>query len=126
MTLIEIPAQLTLPSLFQAIEQLSADDLDSLVAHAQSIRLRFTDEEKLLTLVNQRLPPDEMQHLHMLSQKLEDETISESENAELLMLVQKNKELDAQRVEALVALAHKRGVPVKQLVEDLQLDHIFG
>lgn len=126
MATIEIPAQLSLPGLFQAIEQLSLEELDSLVAHAKSLRLRLASEDELLSQINQKLPNEEEKRLKLLSQKQEDESITEKERLELLQLVEKNEELDVQRVEALLALAQKRDVSINHLLKSLNLDKSFG
>lgn len=119
MALIEVPAQLTLPGLFRAIEQLSVEELDALMDHAKSVRLRFIDEEKLLQSINQTLPTEELKRLETLSQKLEAESIDEDERAELLRLVEKNENLDVQRAEAILALSQKRGTNINQVLESL-------
>lgn len=119
MALIEVPAQLTLPGLFRAVEQLSLDDLDSLMAHARTVRLRFTDEEKLMAAIRQTLREDEVNRLEALSQKLEDENITEDERSELLELVEKSEELDVVRAEAILALSQKRGTTVNQVLASL-------
>jgi hypothetical protein len=58
----------------------------------------------------------------MLSAKAEEETITAAERVELLQLVAQVETLDGERAEALLALAQRRQVSLRQLLRDLALE----
>jgi len=60
--------------------------------------------------------------LSELRDKLEAETLTEAERTELLELVERVEAADVERAEALLALAQRRGVSVRRLMDDLDLE----
>ena len=80
-------------------------------------------ENDLLAVVQRWLPTkQQQQRLDELRDKLEAETLTDAERDELLELVERIEAADVQRAEAMLVLAQKRGVSVRQLMEDLDLE----
>ncbi len=77
------------------------------------------DEAALLQKINQSLPPDVQQRYDELMAKLSEETLTSNEHQELLALIDRIEEADAERVQALAALAHLRNVSITALMEEL-------
>jgi hypothetical protein len=67
-----------------------------------------------------------MRRLRSLEAKLEAETITESERADLLSLVELAEMLDVERAEALLALAQKRNTTMGHLIRELHLESGLG
>jgi len=79
-------------------------------------------EDDLLAVVQHRLPEEQQRQLDELRDKLEAETLTDAERYELLELVEHIEAADVERAEAMLVLAQKRGVSVRQLMEDLDLE----
>ena len=122
MTVLRIPAQVTIDTLVKVVAQLPPNELDDFLARVSLIRQRQAKEADLLTVIEQQLPADQQQRLDTLRDKLEAETLTEAERVELLELVERIEAADVERAEALLALAQKRGVSVRQLMKDLDLE----
>jgi len=73
-------------------------------------------------VVRRRLSTGQQQRLNELRDKLEAETLTEAERTELLELVERIEAADVERAEALLAMAQKRGISVRQLMEGLGLE----
>jgi hypothetical protein len=78
-------------------------------------------ESGLLMRINQGLPSEICERLAVLRTKREDETITETEYAELTRLTDQAEELHAARMAALVELATLRGLPLPVLIDQLGL-----
>lgn len=122
MMVVEAPVQLSVPTLLQAIRQLPPSELDLLLVQARLIQQEQTGEAHLLTRIYRQLPAAQRSRLATLSAKAEEETITAAERVELLQLVAQVETLDGERAEALLALAQRRQVPLRQLLRDLALD----
>ena len=86
------------------------------------IRQRRASEADLLTVIQRQLPPAQRQRIDDLRGKLEAEALTDAERVELLELVERVEAADVERAEALLALAQKRGISVRQLMADLNLE----
>lgn len=126
MHLAETPIQISVPALVKALEQLPPAALDELMAHARLLQQQHKQEQSLLAIIQRRLPVGQDVRLHELSVKLENETISDSERAELLYLADQAEALDSERAQALLTLAQQRGISVRQLLQDLHLNSRYG
>ncbi len=126
MQVVELPVQVTVPVLLKAVETLSENDLDSFLAQARLIQQRNRNDSALLEIVNDRLPTQQSARLAELGRRLEQETLTEHERSELLTLVERAENIDAERAEALWALAQRRGVTLAQLLHDLNLEVELG
>ena len=122
MAVLEIPAQVTVDALVQAVAQLPPDELEEFLTQVNFLRQRRATEASLLAIVHRQLPSGQRQRLDELRDKLEAETLTDAERTELLELVEHVEATDVERAEALLALAQKRGVSVRQLMEDLNLE----
>ena len=70
-------------------------------------------------VVQCRLSTEQQQRLNELRDKLEAEMLTEAERTELLELIERVEAADVERAEALLAMAQKRGISARQLMEDL-------
>ena len=122
MTVLRIPAQVTVDALVEVVAQLPSNDLDDFLAQVNLIRQRQATEAALLDTIRRRLPAKQRRRLDELRGKLEAETSTDAERTELLELVERVEAADVERAEALLALAQKRGVSVRQLMDDLDLE----
>ena len=122
MTVVEAPVQLSVPNLLQAIIQLAPSELDLLLVQAHLIQQEQTSEANLLTRIQRQLPAAQQSRLATLSAKAEAETITAAERIDLLQLVEQAETLDGERAEALLTLAQRRQVSLRQLLRDLALD----
>jgi hypothetical protein len=120
-----IQLEVTHNHLLQAIEQLESEDLASLVSEMLYLRARryapvlSTKEAGLFQQINQWLTAEQQARRAELQQKLEDETLTESEHRALIELNETAEMLNAQRVEALAQLATLRQTTLPQLMRDL-------
>ncbi len=122
MTVVRVPAQVKIDALVEVVAQLPSDELDDFLAQVNLIRQRQTTEIALLDTIRRRLPAEQRRRLNKLRGGLEAETLTEKERVELLELVERVEATDVERAEALLALAQKRGVSVRQLMGDLDLE----
>ncbi|MEI2688820.1 MAG: hypothetical protein V9H69_03560 [Anaerolineae bacterium] len=123
---VELPVQITVPGLLRAVSQLAPSDLDRFLAEATVIQKRNRSEAALLNAIQRRLPEHQMRRLRSLEAKLEAETITEFERADLLSLVELAEMLDVERAEALLALAQKRNTTMGHLIRELHLESGLG
>jgi 5'-deoxynucleotidase YfbR-like HD superfamily hydrolase len=65
------------------------------------------------------LPPEKQKRFNRLRRKLQEETISETERKELLALWREVERRNVRRLEALIKLARRRGVTVRELMRQL-------
>ena len=118
--------QLPFEAILEATEQLDARQLEVLVQRATELQqhhvtTRQREEKRLLSLWQQpTLPPHERVRVEELCRRLEDEQISESERQELLRLNEKGNDVQVQRLQAVVDLAHLRGIEPAALLAQLQ------
>ena len=89
---------------------------------AHLIQQEQTSEANLLTRIQRQLPAAQQSRLATLSAKAEAETITAAERIDLLQLVEQAETLDGERAEALLTLAQRRQVSLRQLLRDLALD----
>lgn len=111
--------------LTQAIEQLSAAELNRFADEVAALRARrnapvlSADESALFTTINQSLSEAERAQLAALSESRADETLTPDEHQKLLALQQKLEALHAARMKALADLAALRGVTLTTVMEQL-------
>jgi hypothetical protein len=89
---------------------------------------RRLEENVLLWRIHTAAPEDETRELHRLLRRQKIGTLTEKEREQLLALIESRELLAAQRLEDLGALAHLRGLPVRELMNQLGIrftvDHI--
>jgi len=122
MTVLDIPAQVTVDALIKVVTQLPSDELEEFLTRINIVRRRQANEADLLAVVQHPLPPERQQRLDELRDRLESETLTDAERTELLEMIERIEAADVKRAEALLALAQNRGVSVRQLMQDLGLE----
>ena len=126
MTVIEVSAQIAIPDLLAAMEKLPTNELDELLQEARALQIRRKEEAELLSLIHWLLPPIQATRLKNLSQKQEEERITEEERRELLELTDMVEQADVERAEALWTLAQQRQLPLRDLLRQLNLERHLG
>ncbi len=79
-------------------------------------------ETELFLKINRTLPPDEQRRYDELKQKLEDETLTRAEHAELLRFVEQYQDISAERLEAVIELAKLRDITPQEMLRQLGID----
>jgi hypothetical protein len=133
MVTVEIPAKLTVTDLLKAVEQLPPEELTKFVRQVVALQAKqggslLADEEEqvLLAVVEQHLPPDSQARLDALRAESRQRALTASEQAELLQFVQQVEQQDLQRTEVLIKLAQKRGISVSALLAELGLEPTYA
>ena len=122
MAILDISAQVTVDALVRAVAQLPSEELEEFVAQVNLVRQRRAADADLLAIIHRQLLPEQQRRLNELRDKLETEALTDAERVELLELVERVEAADVERAEALLALAQKRGISVRQLMADLNLE----
>ncbi len=120
MTMLNLPTQITVESLAEAVAQLPPDVLENFLAQVRVIRQRKDDEARLLSVVQGTLSSEQRQRMYELRSKLEAETLTQEEREEFADLIELAEAADVKRAEALLALAKQRGLTVRQLMHGLR------
>jgi hypothetical protein len=122
-----VPAHLTVEHLMAAIKQLSPAELREFVQHFAAWHEKNSaqvDEETALLVTieeNSRLPAVEQRRYERLRRKCERRTLTEPELAEYQWLLQQLEAGNVRRVEALIALAQRRGTTLQGIMAELGL-----
>ncbi len=101
---VEIPLSTT--RLLEAVERMSASELEELFARVIALRAQRkapylpANESELLVKINQGLPPHAQKSLNQLAAKRRDGTLTPEEHRELLSLTNQLENAEAKRVEA--------------------------
>ncbi len=129
MVTVEVAAKLTVDDLLAAVEQLPPQELTMFVRRVIAIQaqrgiplLADEEEQALLAVIADQLPANIQNQLDMLRERNREGTLTPTEHAELLELVQRVERQDLARVEALVNLAHRRRMTVSRLMHELGLE----
>ena len=89
---------------------------------AQTAGKLSKQETDLFARINRTLSAVQQQRLAVLKNKLEQETLTKAEHAELLQLVDVHQQLWVERLEAVIALAKLRGLTPAAMLEQLGID----
>ena len=122
---IQIEAQVSTEELFRAIEHLSPGDFADVVERVLVMRANRVathadqPETDLLSRINNGTPVEMQKRFDELVAKREVESISPEELSELIDLTELIETRDAERLEALNALARSRGLPLADLMNSL-------
>jgi hypothetical protein len=125
MPTVQVPAQLTVEHLMTAIKQLSPAELyefmQQLAAWQQQNGQQAEEEAVLLARIkeNSRLPAAEQRRYERLRHKHERRTLSERELTEYQALLQQLEARNVKRIEALIALAQRRGTTLRGVMAEL-------
>lgn len=99
-------------------------DLNRVIFQKKAADKTFRQRE-LLRLINQTVLPKEKRALYtQLVQKLEGDTISESEHRHFLELTEEEEALRNERVKLLIELAQLKNIPLNQLLLELGLQPV--
>jgi hypothetical protein len=79
-------------------------------------------ETELFLRINRTLPPKKQERYDELRQKREDETLTESEHAELLKFVDELVTIWTDRLQAVVDLAKLRRISPRELMKQLGIE----
>ncbi|MCY7406335.1 MAG: STAS/SEC14 domain-containing protein [Alkalinema sp. CAN_BIN05] len=128
MNTVQVAIQLSSDDLLTAVAQLGTSELEAfsiqisnLVAQRKSLD---NPEQKLLQKIHQSIPQPIQQQITILLKKREAETLTPEENQEFIQLTQQVETLNVDRITHLAALAKLRNQPLKQLMQDLNLQPI--
>lgn len=127
MPTVQVPAQLTVEHLMEVVKQLSPDELREFTrqfAAWQEQHNKQTEEEATLLASiqeNSRLSANEQRRYELLRRKCERRTLTERELTEYRSLLQQLEARNVKRVEALIALAQRRGTTLRGLMAALGL-----
>ena len=125
-----VPAQLTVEHLMAAVKQLSPAELREFARHFASWqeknRTQADEEAALLATIeeNSRLPAAEQRRYERLRRKCERRALTEHELAEYQRLLQQLEARNVKRVEALIALAQRRGTTLRDIMTELGLPSV--
>ena len=122
---VQVRSQVSVEELLNGVAQLEALDLEQFVAEVLMLRAQRVGpslgpaETRLLEGINRTLSPDQQLRYDELSFKRRAEALSASEHQELLAMIDRIEQADADRLRALTELAQLRGTTVDALMTDL-------
>lgn len=125
MATIRVEAQVSTDELLRAVEQIPEQDLETFVAQVLALRAQRAaphlgvDESALLVRINTTLSQPLQQRYDVLVAKRRADTLTPSEQRELIELTDQIEQQDAERLEALTELAQIRQTSVTQLMQTL-------
>lgn len=125
MPTIEVRSQVTLDELLSGVAQLETPELESFVVRVPTLRAQRVApclpqaEAGLLEQINQGVSPETQQRYDDLTAKRRAETLTSEEHQELLTLIDRIEQADAERARNLSALAQLRKVSLTTLMGDL-------
>jgi DNA gyrase/topoisomerase IV subunit B len=127
MTTIEVRpgANVSVDEILNGISHLNKEELDRFVDKVLALRAKrlapslSRDETILLKKINRGLPVAKRKRLAFLSSKQSEGQISEQEYEELLSIIEELELLNAERVQYLGELSQLKGMPVKELMQEL-------
>ena len=124
---IEIRSQVSLNDLLNGVAQLNSSDLEQFVSQVLALRAKRVapsvskQETEILEKINRGLAQKTQQRYNELVAKRQAETLTDAEHQELLDLIDRIEQADAERVQALTKLAQLRNMSVKTLMETLNI-----
>lgn len=125
MSAIQIPNELTVEDLLSVVKQLPAAELQEFTQQFSDWQKQNGEEDEavLVTLIQEHsfLPPTEQARYDELRHKCESTTLTEHELAEYQSLLQQLEARNVKRIEALSALAQRRGTTLRGIMAELGL-----
>jgi len=128
-------ATITRQDAIALIDALPSETLPELVQFAEFLRFKTSsrvavttdvEEQKLLKIIQRRLAPEQQQRLDQLRQKHELGELTPTEHAELLQFVAQVESADAERAQALIALARLRDKPVAMILHECSPEYVVN
>ena len=123
--MVEVRSQVSVNELLNGVAQLDTPELEHFVAQVLTLRAKRIApclpeaEVALFEKINQGLPLDVQHRYDDLTAKRRAETLTPEEHRELLALIDRVEQADAERVQALSELAQRRNVSVTALMTEL-------
>lgn len=117
----------TAADVLNAAQQLGLPELETVLARLTALRAQRAveagdlSEADLVRMIHEAVPPAVQRRYDQLKARRRAERLTEAEHQEFLRLIDLVEQLDAQRLEHLLQLAHLRGVPLTQAMADLGL-----
>ena len=127
MPTVEVPVQLTVDHLMTAIKQLSPAEwhefMQQFAAWQQHNGQQAEEEAALLAHIeeNSHLPAAKQRRYEQLRRKRERKILTERELTEYQALLQQLEARNVKRIEALIALAQRRGITLRGIMAELGL-----
>ena len=128
---IQMQSGIDAKSLLLGITQMPLGELENFVRELNALIARKKSQDSsyqekiLLSKINQTaLPRNKAERYAELMQKLEPDTISETEHAEFMDLVTQEEALRNERVGYLIELAQLRNIPLLKLMDSLGLNMV--
>jgi hypothetical protein len=121
----KVQVELDMNEVLHGLSELQKEELEAFVGKVLSLQAQrkaphlTKDETALLEKINVRLSVDEYARLEHLNTKLHDETLTKDEYGELMELLERVEQVDAERIGALIELAALRGVPLETVIKQL-------
>jgi len=125
MPTIQVEAHVSGAELLRAAGQLEPAELERFTAGVLRLRAErqaahlSADETRLLLLINQGLPEDVRLRYEELIAKRDAESLTPAEQSELLRLTDLAEQAEAQRIAALIDLAHLRKTALVDLMAQM-------
>lgn len=80
------------------------------------------EETALLLKINRTLPDQQARRLEELNEKIEETTLTDAEQAELLSLAKRVERLWVARLQAIIELAQLRNLPPAEMLRRLEIE----
>lgn len=127
MAVVQINAQLTPDDILEAVKQFSPAELETFTRQVRLIQAQRKTphlsqrETELFKMINAGVPEAILRPYQTLKAKLEDEKLTEAEQAELARLADEMEKFGVERLSWLIELAQLRNQTVPELIDTLGL-----
>lgn len=127
MAVVQINAQLTPDDILEAVKQFSPAELETFTRQVRLIQAQRKTphlsqrETELFKMINAGVPEAILRPYQTLKAQLEDEKLTEAEQAELARLAGEMEKFDVERLSWLIELAQLRNQTVPELIDTLGL-----
>jgi hypothetical protein len=111
--------------LLDVVKEMAPEEFEAFIEKALSVRPRArtttlsAQETKLIQRINRGLPMEFSNRYNQLAQRRKKGTLTPEEHRELLKLTHEAESRDADRADALLALAKRRHLPVRTLMKQM-------
>lgn len=125
MTSLQITSKIDIDQLIEGLAQLETSELETCIEKVGLILAQrrlpnlSTAETELLKQANRKLPYEVEQQHSVLQEKIHEETITETEQKELLALIPVIEQADVERLKALIELSKTRKVTLPEIMQQL-------
>jgi hypothetical protein len=119
--------EIELEQVLDSVAELELSELEKFAAEVNGLLARRkrlgspTKERELLDAIEQRPSPKVRQRYTLLNQKLQDESLTDKEHAELVELVEQIEAFDVKRLKNLIELAQLRGISLDEVMDQLEI-----